>query len=168
MRILRVLVIALLLVGVSQRSRAEDPSPEALQAANELFGILSKDMMNQLMAQVTNAFWPAVEQKARAEKIDDATIGDLRKEFDRIQIAFVTEAMKGAPPIYAKHFSAEELRELSAFYRTPAGSKALHELPTVMGEFTAQMVPRLQDVQRDTNEAFTKVLRDHGYIKDKQ
>ena len=167
MQTLRVLFIALLLAGASEGARAEDASPQALQAANELFAILSKDMMSQLLGQVTNAFWPAVEQKARAEKIDDATIGELRKEFDRIQIAFVTDAMKGAPPIYARHFNADELRELIAFYKTPTGAKALHELPAVMGEFTAQMVPRLQDVQRDTNEAFTKVLRDHGYIKDK-
>jgi len=34
-----------------------------------------------------------------------------------------------------------------------------------MGELTAFLVPRLQDVQRQTSEAFTKILHEHGYGK---
>lgn len=166
MRTLRILAIILLLAGAGERAGADDAhSPEALQAANELFTILSADMMKQLTGQITAAFWPAVEQKARADKIDDATIAELRTEFERIQLAFLTDAMKEAPPIYARHFTAAELHELAAFYRTPTGAKALHEIPQVMGEMTALLVPRLQDVQRQTSEGFSKILKDHGYGK---
>ncbi len=166
MQILRALAVVLLLAGTCGRSHADDAvSPEALAAANELFTILSPDMMQQLTGQMTTAFWPAVEQKARADKIDDATIGELRKEFERVQVAFVTEAMKEAPPIYARHFTVAELHDLTAFYRTPTGAKALHELPQVMGEFASLMVPHLQDVQRQTSEGFNRILREHGYLK---
>jgi len=166
MRTLRILSIVLLLAGAAERVRADDAaSPEALQAANELFTILSADMMKQLTGQITAAFWPAVEQKARAEKIDDATIAELRTEFERIQVAFVTDAMKQAPPIYARHFTVAELHELAAFYRTSTGAKALLEMPQVMGEFTVLLVPRLQDVQRQTSEAFSRILHEHGYAK---
>jgi len=166
MQILRVLAIVLLLTGATERARADiAPSPEALQAANELLSILSPDMVAQLTGQMTAAFWPGVEEKARADKIDDATIAALRKEFERIQLAFVTDAMKEAPPIYARHFTVDELQQLIAFYRTPAGAKALHELPQVMGEFAAVLVPRLQDVQRQTGQEFDRVLRERGYIK---
>jgi uncharacterized protein len=166
MRTLRILAVVLLLAGAGESARADDaPSPEALQAANELFTILSADMMNQLTGQMTAAFWPAVEEKARAEKIDDATIAELRTEFERIQLAFVTDAMKEAPPIYARHFTVAELGELKAFYRTPTGAKALLELPLVTGEFATHLVPRLQDVQRQTSEGFNKILREHGYVK---
>ena len=89
----------------------------------------------------------------------------MRNEFECIQVAFVSEAMKEAPSIYARHFTAGELRELTAFYQTPTGAKALHETPQVMGELTAFLVPRLQDVQRQTSEAFTKILHEHGYGK---
>jgi hypothetical protein len=166
MRALRVLAVVLLLAGAGERARADDtPSPEALRAADELFTILSGDMMKQLTGQITNAFWPKVEQQARADKIDDATVAELREEFERIQLAFVDDAMKGAPPIYARHFTVEELHELTAFYRSPTGVKALHVLPQVMGEFTTLLVPRLQEVQQQTSEAFNKVLREHGYVK---
>src|SRR4029077_3123422 len=92
----------------------------------------------------------------------DATIGELRVEFERIQVAFASEAMNDAPPIYARHFTVAELKELAAFYRTPTGAKALREVPQVMGELTLFLLPRLQDVQRQTGEAFTRILREHG------
>jgi hypothetical protein len=167
MRALRILAVVLL-IGAGDRASADTdaaPSPDALQAANELVTILSADTMKQLTKQMTAAFWPAVEQKARAENIDDATIAELRAEFERIQLAFVTDAMKDAPPIYARHFTVAELQDLNAFYRTPTGAKALHELPLVTGEFAAKLVPRLQDVQRQTTEGFNRILHEHGYGK---
>ena len=164
MRCLRLLIAVFLLAG--SPVRADDaPSPEALQAANELFTVVSGDMLQQLTGQISSAFWPSVEQSARAEKIDDATIAELRKEFDRLELAFVTEALKEAPPVYARHFTVNELKDLAAFYRTPLGAKALREMPQVMGEFTAVLVPRLENLRQQTGEAFNKVLRDHGYVK---
>jgi len=164
MKFLRLLIMAVLLAGPP--ARADDaPSPEALQAASELFTVLSGDMLKQFIDQISNSFWPAVEQQARAEKIDDATIGELRREFDRIQLAFLTDAMKDAPAIYARHFTVAELRDLTAFYRTPTGVKALHEMPQVMGDTAALLVPRMPDLQRQISEAFTKVLQERGYGK---
>jgi hypothetical protein len=171
-RILRILaLIAVLAVpagwwAAPAHAQAQAPataSPEAIAAANELFGILSVDMMKQLTAQMTNLMWPMLEKKARDERIDDATIAELRKEFDRIQVANLTEIMKQAPPIYARHFSVDELHELIAFYRSPTGAKALHELPQVMGEFVAVIAPRMQEMQRQSAQAFEKILRAHGY-----
>ncbi len=166
MRSLRILAVALLIATAGERMRADAaPSPEALAAANELFTILSGDMMKQLTGQMTSAFWPVVEEKAHADKIDDATIAELRAEFERIQIGFVTDAMKDAPPIYARHFSVTELHDLITFYRTPSGAKALQQMPQVMGEFAALLVPRMQDLQRQTTEAFNRILHEHGYGK---
>jgi hypothetical protein len=165
-RSLRILAVVLLLIGAGERTRADEaPSPEAMAAANELFAILSTDLIKQLSGQVTNAFWPVVEERARADKIDDATIAELRAEFERIQIGFVTNAMRDAPPIYARHFTAAELRELIAFYRTPTGAKALQQMPQVMGEFAALLVPRMQDLQRQATDGFNRILREHGYGK---
>ena len=166
MRTMRVVALVLLLCGAGMQARAEDqPSPEALAAAKELMAVISPDMMKQLAGSISATFWPVVEQKARADKIDDATIAELRAEFERIQVAFASEAMNDAPPIYARHFTVAELKELTAFYRTPTGAKALREVPQVMGELTTFLLPRLQDVQRQTGEAFTRILREHGYGK---
>jgi uncharacterized protein len=166
LRVWRVLAVASLLLVAGGQARADDPpSPEALAAATDLLAVLSPDMMKQLTGSVTAAFWPMVEQQAHANKIDDATIAEMRTEFERIQLAFVSDAMKEAPPIYARHFTVAELHELAAFYRTPTGTKALHEMPQVMSDMTALLIPRLQDLQRRTGEAFDKILHAHGYGK---
>ena len=165
MRLLRPLVALLLLIGLSGNAPEETPSPEALQAASELLSILSADMTKQLAAMLTNAFWPAIEQKARGQGIDDATLSDLRKEFDSIQLNVLADAMKGAPAIYARHFTASALKDLTAFYRTPTGVKTLVEMPMVTGEFAASLMPRLPSIQQQMGDAFDKTLRAHGYIK---
>ena len=98
MRMFCLLMALVLAAAFGDRARADDtPSPEAVQAASQLFTIVSGDMLKQLTGQITSAFWPSVEQSARAEKIDDATIAELRKEFDRVELAFVTDALKQAP-----------------------------------------------------------------------
>jgi len=166
MRTMRIVALVLLLCGAGVQARAEDQaSPEALAAAKDLMAVISPDMMKQLATSISATFWPVVEQKAKADKVDDATIGELRTEFERIQVAFASDAMKEAPPIYARHFTVEELKELTAFYRTPTGAKALQEVPQVMGELTGLLLPRLQDVRRQTAEAFTRILQAHGYTK---
>lgn len=167
MRVGGLLMVAFLLAGAANAVRAQSsPSPEALQAAQELFSIMSGDMLKQLTTQITNAVWPQVEQKARAANIDDATIAELRSQFEHVEVGFLTDSMKEAPTIYARHFTAAELHDLVNFYRSPTGSKALSEMPQVMGEFYAtSLVPHMTGLQQQINEAMTKVLREHGYAK---
>jgi len=93
----------------------------------------------------------------------DDTLAALRLEFERIQNSNLADLFKEAPAIYARHFTAAELRDLTAFYRTPTGQKALRVLPQVMGEVLATIMPRLQQVQAQTLEAFKRVLRERGY-----
>ena len=165
MRLLRPLAALLLLIGLSGNTPEETPSSESLQAASELLSILSADMTKQLAAMLTNAFWPAIEQKARGQGIDDATLTDLHAGFERVQLEVLAEAMKGAPQIYAQHFTAAELRDLTAFYRTPTGAKTLVEMPKVTGEFAASLMPRLNDIQQRMGDVFDKTLRAHSYLK---
>ena len=166
MRKLCLLAVTVLLLGspvmrVAPAAAQPAPSPEALQAANELFALLSKDMYTQLVAQITAQIWPQIEH-ALAAKADAATIAELRKEFERIQMDYMSGLMSDAPAIYARHFSAAELRELLAFYRTPIGTKALRELPQITAEVMGLIMPRLQQVQQQTMGAFTKILHDRG------
>jgi uncharacterized protein len=147
------------------RAQGQPPSPEALQAANELFSIISKDMIQQLVSQLTAQFWPPVERSLRTKysNIADGTIAELRAEFERIQVKNMARIMADAPAIYARHFTVQEMREMLAFHRTPTGQKALRVLPQVMGEFTASMLPKLKDVQVETMDAFNSVLRQRGF-----
>jgi len=166
MRTVRILAIVLLLGAAGERVRAGDaPAPEALQAANELFDILSPDILNQLGKHLTDAVWPMLKQMAEADKIDDATLSELRAEYERIQIKNLSDMLKEAPPIYARHFNVGELHDLIAFYRSPTGAKAMRELPQVTAELVVAITPRLQAMQREAADRFADVLRAHGYMK---
>ena len=144
MRLLRPLVALLLLIGLSGNAPEETPSPEALQAASELLSILSADMTKQLAAMLTNAFWPAIEQKARGQGIDDATLSDLRKEFEQHSAQCSRGGDEGRAGNLRAALHRFELKDLTAFYRTPTGAKTLVEMPKVTGEFAASLMPHLQ------------------------
>jgi hypothetical protein len=169
-RILAVLIVLAAPAGLGSAVTAQaqaEGSPEALTAATELMGVLSKDMVGQMSAQMSAQVWPVIEQELRRGQatIDAATIAELRGEFERLQAEYLNEVMKGAPAVYAKYFSAQELRDMLAFYRTPTGEKSLKVLPQVMAEFFAGLMPRLQEVEKQTTEAFQKILRQKGYMK---
>ena len=140
------------------------PSPEALAAANELFSLLSKDMISQLADQITAQVWPMVEREL-AGKGDAPTMAELRKEFMRIQMENLADVLKDAPVVYARHFTVSELRDLITFNRSATGQKMLRESPQIMGEVMATLIPRMREIQQRTEEAFQKILRDRGYIK---
>src|SRR3974377_501599 len=74
--------------------------------------------------------------------------------------------LEKAPAIYARYFSASELRDIAAFYKTPSGSKALSLMPKVMGDFSSTvLVPLMQPMQAEMQTAMQTVLRKHNVIK---
>jgi uncharacterized protein len=144
-------------------ARAQDAgSPEALAAARELAAIVTGDSMGQLTGAMTAQIWPTIERQV-GSKVDAATLAEMRGEFERTVTAFTGEVMKDAPAVYARHFSAKELREMVAFYKSPTGTKALHEMPKVIADVGAEMAPRMQAFQSELNDKMRAILQKHGY-----
>ena len=142
--------------------RAQEPSPETLAAARDLSAIMTGDTITQMTAAMASQIWPTIEQQLGA-KVDAATLAEMRAEFERTLKAFTGEIMKDAPDVYAHHFSAQELRDMVAFYKSPSGSKALHEMPKVMADVGTRMGPRLQTLQSDLDQRMRAILQKHGY-----
>ena len=151
--------------------RAEPPNgapkvtKEAVDAARDLLMLMSHDMIVRLVGQVTTQTWPAIESRLRAynKTLDEAALLDLRKELERIQVDYMMNIVKNGPEIYARHFSAPELREIIAFYRTPTGRKLLDTTPQLSAEVTAMITPHMPEFYGRTMEAFVKALRSRGY-----
>jgi uncharacterized protein len=159
-----ILCAALTFAGASRVRAQGAPSPDALQAANELMTVMSTDTIRQMVTGVTNQIWPSVERSIRSKRsdIDQKTLSELRSEFERIQLQYMANVMADAPAIYARHFTAQELREMIAFHRTPIGQKSLRVLPQVMSEVFAIVGPKMQTLQVQVMDAFTRVLRQRG------
>jgi hypothetical protein len=160
----RLLGLALLFGCLALPVRAQDaaPSPDTLRAAQELAAIMSGDTMQQMTGAMSIQIWRAIESQLK-EKVDAATLAELRTEFVSTLASYVGESKKEMPAVYAKYFNAQELRDMLAFYKSPTGAKALRVMPQVMTDITTRMVPRMQVFQRDLNARIIAVMQKHGY-----
>jgi uncharacterized protein len=137
-------------------------SREARQKARELAALMTGPAVGQVTNTIAAQIWTAIEREV-AGKIDAATLAEMRTEFERTLRSFTEDVVKEAPTIYARHFSAQELSDLLAFYRSPTGAKALREMPKVLADVTSRLGPRMQAVQSSVNEKMKAILRKHGY-----
>jgi hypothetical protein len=55
------------------------------------------------------------------------------------------------------------MREMLAFHQSPTGQKALHVLPQLTVEMFQMVMPKLQQMQGQMLDAFTKVARQRGF-----
>jgi hypothetical protein len=157
-----ILVIALVLRAVPLALAQEAPTPEALSAARDLMAVMSPDMVKQLVQGMTTQIWPNIERQVGA-KVDQATLAEMRAEFERSIQQFVTTSAQDVPAIYARYFSVDELHAITDFYKTPAGAKALQLMPKVMSDYFGTMVPRMNDFQREVQSRIQAILQQHGY-----
>ena len=161
----RLLAMAMLVccLAMPGAARAQDTSsPEALAAARELSAIMTGNTMTEMTAALTAQIWPSIE-RAFGSKVDAATMMELRAEFEKTVGALAGDVMKDAPAVYARHFTAQELKDILAFYKSPTGAKALREMPKVLADVGVQMAPRMQAFQSDLNARLRAILQKHGY-----
>jgi hypothetical protein len=146
-------------------AQAEEPNADALAAATELFGLLSKDMIGQVVENVTAQTWPAMEASLRANNpnADPEAFGAMRKEFEAIQKEYMADVLHDAPAIYARNFTAAELHDMMAFYKTPTGAKMLRVTPQITTEILSVITPRLKEIMARTRAAFAAAVKVKGY-----
>jgi hypothetical protein len=137
------------------------PDAEALAAARDL----SKETMRQMMPSFIGGEWPGIANRLRAKQpnITAEQVADLRGEYERILLDYMNNAMADAPALYARYFTAAELREMLAYNRSPLGQKALRIMPLLSLELFQMIVPKLQQAEGQMLDAFTKVARQKGF-----
>ena len=140
------------------------PSADTLAAAQELTAIMNGESMAQMRAAITAQLWKNVEQRLGSQA-DAATLTEMRSEFERAVAELTGDVMQDVPSIYARHFSAQELRDMIAFYKSPTGVKSLKEMPALLAEVSQQVAPRMQRMQTDLNARMETIMRNHGYGK---
>jgi uncharacterized protein len=159
----RLIATLLLCVCATLPARVQDaPSPDTLKAAQELAGIMTGDTVQQMTGALVIQMWPGIEGHL-SNKVDAATLTDIRAELERLLGKFVGDALKDAPALYARHFTADELHDLVAFYKSPTGAKTLRELPKVTAESYGLIAPRLPAFQQEIAASVESVIKKHGY-----
>ncbi len=127
--------------------------PAAASAAKELMDAMKvREMMRMSFAQIQQNL-PQMMMQGAAGAINanaklsaaqkKSAIAEVEKELPAAAKAFgetmndpklMDELMGEMMPLYAKHFSGDELRGMIAFYRSPLGQKMLQTMPQLMGE----------------------------------
>ena len=110
--------VLLLSIGVS---RAQSPSPDALEAARTLVTTLKlTDQYKALLPGILFSLRPTLTQdRPEIERDFDAMVPTVLQSFS----AYDKNMVDGAAALYAKAFTVDELRAIEAFFRTPAGQK---------------------------------------------
>ena len=114
--------VILLLTGVA---RAQSPSPESLEAARNLVTTLKlTDQYRALLPGILFSLRPTLTQdRPELERDFDAMVPTVLQTYAK----YYSTMIDGAAALYARSFSADELRAIEAFYRSPAGQKYLEK-----------------------------------------
>lgn len=157
-KILLVVTCAAVFAGAPSFAFAQDAAPNAQQAAavKELmdamdvrkmmtasFTEMEKALPQMMRAQVTaviNADPTASDEKkkealAKVEQVLPGAADAVNRMFR--DPALIEEMMAEIGPLYARNYTVDELKQLSAFYRTPLGQKMLALSPRLAAESMA-------------------------------
>ena len=122
--------LALLVVLLSSQAlRAADAPPGVdSKLAEDIHTLLQVSGSAQLSEQIVDQIILIVRQQY--PKPPPTFWDDFRKEIS------TSEYLDQMIPIYASHFSDEEVQEMINFYRSPVGRKLVQEQPMMMHEST--------------------------------
>jgi hypothetical protein len=125
-------LIALSLIFPGRADAQAQPDPEAVAAAKELITALRvTDQFMQALPAILQSLRPVVSQgRPETERNFDAVSSIVLDGMN----PRMTELLGQVAAVYARNFTVSEMRELMAFYRTPAGQKFLDRGPYVTQE----------------------------------
>lgn len=177
-------LIALFALGSLTGAAQNTPTPEKLSLIKEFLTITqatkgandTSDLMMGLQAAETAKMIDSLidddksmtaERKAELKKtVAESTerSSARMRDFFKTRLKFEEIIEQTAIPVYDKHFSADELRQLIAFYKTPVGKRMIEVTPQLTIELMTgmmeKMMPKLQEFMREAAEAELKILQD--------
>ena len=132
--LLRVMLFALLL-AMPLSATAEPLTPEKTAAIAELMELTGQSgtevgmiMSQAMVGQVTSA-WKSARPDLPAKAFDI-----LEEEVNAVISENMDDLMVTLMPVYNRHYTLPEIRDLIAFYKTPLGKKVLAVTPQIQRE----------------------------------
>lgn len=124
--------LALLVATTALAQEAKPVDPAALAQARIVLERSNAAELGQQMAKaIEDAQREVLEQFNPDRTAQISEMVDLiRAEFAR----YVPAVMDTVATVYARHFTAEELAQIAAFYETPVGRKVIRQMPILLSE----------------------------------
>jgi hypothetical protein len=138
-----------------------EPAPEAVAVAEQIIEVTGAKAHS--LAMVDAMIPTAIDAiKKRAPDVPDEALTRFRAAFRQEVEKSLPEMMHAEARLYAIHFSAAELNELLAFYRTAVGQKMLVEQPKIFTEILPLAQVWGRTVGARAAEAAIESLRQEG------
>ncbi len=150
-----------LVMASSTVARAQSPSSEAMAAARSLVATLRlTDQYKVLLPSIIFNLRPVLTQdRPEIERDFDAVTPIAANEY----ASYLNSMVDAAAALYARDFTVEDLREIEAFYRRPAGQKLLEK----SADLTRRSTQIGDEISRKASDALrlriTQLLRDKGH-----
>ena len=157
-KILGLMAITAFLSGPVQ---AQSEDADARAAARELITTMKLgEQFKAMMPMNFNAFKPAfVQNRPDVDRDFDALVPILLEKMS----ARVKELEDAVVVVYASNFSATELRDLTAFYKSPTGQKLLQKTPFVTQQTMAAGQKFGQSAGAEAKKEMMEQLRNRGH-----
>jgi hypothetical protein len=155
------LMIAGLILAMTCEASPQTPSPEAMMAARALVTTMKLDARyDAMLPTILFGIKPAlIQDRPEIERDYDAMAASTVDVYAPYRKAM----LDSVAALYAATFSVDELRQIEAFYRTPAGQKLLEKAPGIV----QQSEDLVQDIGRkaadELKARLTDALRQKGH-----
>jgi uncharacterized protein len=157
-KIVGLLAITAFLSGPVQ---AQSADPDSKAAARELIATIKLgDQFKAMLPMIFKAFKPAIVQNRP----------DVDRDFDALvpvmidkMTGRISELEDSIVDVYANNFSADELRDLIAFYKSPTGQKFLQKTPLVTQQTMAAGQKFGQSAGAEAQKEMIEQLRNKGH-----
>lgn len=141
-------------------AQAEEASKQAL--FDELFTVMKYDrIIDQMSEGIDAQLVTALRRKY--PQIDDRTLAAVTEVLHESFEDLIPEMKAFTRSFMMKHFNEDDIRNITAFYRTPAGRKSLTVLPNMGKELNTWLVPVIQKMKGGLLAKLNKRLKRDGY-----
>ena len=153
-----VILILVALLTVTSASHAAEVSAEKKKAIDHLLAITNAEKTAEVMlAQIP------LLMKRSLSRLDPAIADEIIQETIRITKKRMLEERnihRISYPIYHKHFTLEEIKELTAFYKSPLGQKISTKMPVVAQEIMQATNAYSKSLQPEIQAAIKKIIEE--------
>lgn len=155
------IIAAIALLVIVRPADAQTPSADTTAAAKELIETMrAADQFKIMIPMLLQQLKPAIVQgRTEVERDYDALVPQMLAGFD----ARTGEFVAAIAAVYATHFTVDELRQLSAFYRGPVGQKFLQVMPKVMQDSMSMGQKIGEQVGAEAHKRMIEELRKRGH-----
>lgn len=120
---------------LSVSAYAQEIDEERLALAHELLKLSGVEALTeQAMEATMPTLLPGIQQQYPGASIQQ--YNEAIAILSEALLAAVPEIISASAEIYARRFTADELRDINAFYRTETGRKMVAEQPAMLAEIT--------------------------------